>query len=173
MADPARLIAIGKILAPFGVKGWVKVEPYTESPESFQRFKEWRIGRGEPGPGWKQVKVAESRTHSGTVVARLAGCEDRDAALEYSGLEAAVPRSELPKPKKGEVYQADMIGLEVRNKENEVLGKVAGLFSNGAHEVLRIAKDDGSEQLIPMVPAVLDKIDLDAGTVRVDWGSDW
>jgi 16S rRNA processing protein RimM len=119
------------------------------------------------------VEVAESATHSGNVVARLEGCDDRDAALEYQGLEIAVPRTALPKAKKGEVYQADMIGLEVRNRENEVLGKIASLFSNGAHEVLRITREDGSEQLIPMVPAVLDEIDLEAGTVRVDWGSDW
>src|SRR4051812_39163627 len=92
-----RLIVVGRVLAPYGVKGWVKIEPYTESPESLQSFTDqWHLGRGEgggeAGNRWKRVAVAESALHSGNIVARFQGCEDRDAALGYRGMQVAVPR---------------------------------------------------------------------------------
>ena len=155
------------------MKGWLKIEPFTETPESLRSFADWHVGKGEPDESWKLVRVLESASHSGNVVARLEGCSDRDAALEYRSMRVAVPRSVLPAPKKGEFYQADLVGLAVMNMEGEQLGKVAGLFSNGAHDVLRIAKADGGEQMMPLVPQFVRDIDLDGGMLRVDWGRDW
>lgn len=155
------------------MKGWLKIEPFTESPESLRNFADWYFGKGEPDDSWKLIRVLESASHSGNVVARLEGCLDRDSALEYRSLRVAVPRSALPAPKKGEYYQADLVGLAVKNMEGQELGKVAGLFSNGAHEVLRIARPDGGEQLVPLVPQYLREIDLKEGLLRVDWGLDW
>ena len=171
--DTAALITVGRILAPFGVKGWVKVEPYTQTPESLRSFTDWQVGRGEPDASWKAVKVLESASHSGNVVARLEGCADRDAALEYRGMTVAVPRAALPEPEQGEIYQADLMGLTVKNMQDEQLGTVAGMFSNGAHEVMRVARPEGGEQLLPLVPQVVREIDLQAGSIRVDWGRDW
>ena len=168
-----RLITVGKILAPFGVKGWVKVESFTQDPETLGTFREWRIGRGEPTQDWKAVRILECAPHSGLLVARLDGCGDRDAALEWKGMQIAVMRSELPATEEGEYYQADLVGLNVVNELEEQLGRVAGLFSNGAHEVLRVARPEGGEQLLPLVPAVLKAVDLEAGMIRVDWGRDW
>ncbi len=155
------------------MKGWLKIEPFTQSPESLRNFADWYFGKGEPDDSWKLIRVLESVSHSGNVVARLEGCSDRDEALEYRGMRVAVPRSALPATKAGEYYQADLVGLTVTNLEGEQLGKVAGLFSNGAHDVLRIAKVDGGEQLMPLVQQFLCEIDLKAGILRVDWGLDW
>ncbi len=155
------------------MKGWLKIEPYTESPEGLRNFADWYFGKGEPDESWKLIRVVESASHSGNVVARLEGCSDRDAALEYRGMRLAVPRSALPATKTDEYYQADLVDLTVMNMQGERLGKVAGLFSNGAHDVLRIAKADGGEQLMPLVQQFVREIDLGAGMLRVDWGLDW
>lgn len=168
----SQLVLVGRVLVPFGVKGWLKVEPFTESPESLRRFGEWRLGRGEPSESWQTAWVAESATHSGNVVARIEGCGDRDAALMFRGMGIAVPRAQLPAAKPGEFYQSDLVGLQVVNMQREALGQVAGLFSNGAHEVMRV-RHDGGERLLPFVPAIVQGVDLDAGLVRVDWQSDW
>src|SRR5258706_6987239 len=109
MPIPPQMVLLGRVLAPFGVKGWVKVEPFTESPESLRAFGEWRLGRGEPSAAWKKVRVAESATHSGNVLARLDGCEDRDAALVFRGMGIAVPRELLPAAKPGEIYQSELL----------------------------------------------------------------
>ena len=166
------MVLLGRVLAPYGVKGWVKVEPFTESPESLRSFTEWQLGRGEPTGLWKTVSIAESAEHSGNVVARFDGCADRDAALEYRGMGVAVAKNKLPPAKPGEFYLADLVGLQVLNGQGEGLGRVAGIFSNGAHEVLRVDLE-GSERLLPFVPTVVRGVDVNAGILRVDWQSDW
>ncbi len=166
------MVLLGRVLAPYGVKGWVKVEPFTESPETLRFFSEWRLGKGEPTGAWKAVKVAESAEHSGNIVARFDGCMDRDAALGYRGMGIAVAKNALPPVQPGEFYLADLVGLQVVNVQGEGLGKIASLFSNGAHEILRVELD-GNERLIPFVPAIVQDVDVKAGVVRVEWQSDW
>ena len=118
------------------------------------------------------MHVVESASHSGNVVARFDGSEDRDDALKFRGMGVAVPRSELPPTRKNEFYQADLIGLSVVNEQAEQLGKVVEMFSNGGHNVLRV-RHEGGERLIPYVPTVVMDVDLGSGVLRVDWGSDW
>ena len=81
-------------------------------------------------------------------------------------------RESLPETRQDEYYWADLVGLEVVNAESASLGKVTALFSNGAHDVMRIGAGKG-ERLVPFVPAVVRKVDLAAGRIEVDWGSDW
>ena len=84
----------------------------------------------------------------------------------------AVPRESLPPTRESEFYQADLVGLEVRNMDDERLGSVAELFSNGAHEVMRLTGDEG-ERLLPFIEQVVREVDIGAGCIRVDWGKDW
>ncbi len=166
------MVLLGRVLAPYGVKGWVKVEPFSESPETLRLISEWRLGKGDPSGAWLAVHVAESAEHSGNIVARFDGCLDRDAALEFRGMGIAVAKDKLPPVKPGEFYLADLVGLEVVNAQGEGLGQIASLFSNGAHEILRVERD-GKERLLPFVPAIVQNVDVQAGVVRVDWQSDW
>jgi len=166
---PGKLIVMGRILAPFGVKGWVKVETFSESPENLARHQSWWIGsEGD----WRECRVAETERQGSRLVARLEGCESPEAAAKYRGREIAVPREALPPAGAGEFYQADLVGLEVWNLMEERLGTVTGLFSNGAHEVMRVAGEEG-ERLVPFIPHVVREIDMHAGRIRVDWGKDW
>lgn len=169
MAVP-KLIVMGRVIAPFGVKGWIKIEPFTEAADSLGQFPSWWIGRGED---WREFQLAESARHGSALVARLAGCEDRDAAAKFRGTEVAVPREALPPSGEDEFYQADLIGMEVRNLEDERLGSVAGFLRSGAHHpVMRLASDEG-ERLLPFIPSVVKLVDTEAGRILVDWGKDW
>ncbi len=160
---------MGRILAPFGVKGWVKVETFSESPENLARHRSWWIGsEGD----WRECRVAETERHGDRLVARLEGCENPEAAAAYRGREIAVPREALPPAGADEFYQADLVGLEVWNLIDERLGTVTGLFNNGAHEVMRVAGEEG-ERLLPFIPQVVREVDMQAGRIRVDWGKDW
>jgi 16S rRNA processing protein RimM len=163
------LIAMGRVAAPYGVKGWIKVAPFTAAPDALARFGRWWIG----GPdGWEEVEITEARRHGASVIAQLAGCGDRDQAANLRGREVAVARESLPAPAQDEYYWADLVGLEVVNAERESLGKVTELFSNGAHDVMRVGAGKG-ERLVPFVPAVVRKVDLAGGRIEVDWGLDW
>jgi 16S rRNA processing protein RimM len=160
---------MGRVAAPFGVKGWVKITPFTASPAAFAGYR--RLWVGKAGD-WREIAVVESAVHGATVVARLAGCEDRDAAARLKGTELAVPREALPAAGPGEYYWADLVGLEVVNEAGEPLGKVAGLFATGANDVLRVGDGKG-ERLLPFVGTVVKKVDLAARRIEVDWGLDW
>jgi len=160
---------MGRVAAPFGVKGWVKVVPFTASPAALARYRRLWVGRqGE----WREVAVAEAAVHGAAVVARLAGCDDRDAAARLRGSEIAVPREALPAAAPGEFYWADLVGLDVVNAAGEPLGKVQELFSTGANDVMRVGEGKG-ERLLPFIPTVVRKVDLAARRIEVEWGLDW
>jgi 16S rRNA processing protein RimM len=160
---------MGRVAAPFGVKGWVKIAPFTESPAALARYRRLWVGRqGE----WREVAVEEAAVHGASVVARLAGCDDRDAAARLKGVALAVPREALPAAGPDEFYWADLVGLDVVNAAGEALGRVAGLFSTGAHDVMRVGEGKG-ERLLPFVAAVVKKVDLAARRIEVDWQLDW
>ncbi len=160
---------MGRVIAPFGVKGWIKIAPFTEAADGLGQFPSWWIGGGE---GWREFRLAESARHGAVLVARLEGCDDRDAAAKFRGTEVAVPRAVLPPSGQDQFYQADLIGMEVRNLEDERLGSVAGFLRTGAHAVMRLAGAEG-ERLLPFVPSVVKMVDADAGRILVDWGKDW
>ena len=86
-----------------------------------------------------------------------------------------VPREALPDAEPGEYYWADLIGLSVRNEQGIALGKVTGLIEAPAHDVLRVAADDGSgrEQLIPFIEPIVRAVDAAGGLITVDWQKDY
>jgi 16S rRNA processing protein RimM len=160
---------MGRVAAPHGVKGWIKVTPFTAQPDALGRHAIWWLGRAGD---WREVEVAESAAHGPNLLARLAGCTDRDAAARLRGCEIAVPRAALPAAAPDEYYWADLVGLDVVNEQGQALGKVTGLFSNGAHDVMRV-EEGGNERLVPFVGAVVREVDLAGRRIVVDWGLDW
>jgi 16S rRNA processing protein RimM len=165
-----KLIVMGRVIAPFGVKGWIKIEPFTEAADGLGQFPFWWIGRGED---WSEFRLAESARHGSVLVARLEGCEGRDAAAKFRGSEIAVPREALPPSGESEFYQADLIGMEVRNLEDERLGSVAGFLGTGAHHPVMCLAGEEGERLLPFIPSVVKLVDTGAGRILVDWGKDW
>ena len=110
------------------------------------------------------------------LAAKLAGCEDRDAAALFRGRDVAIPREAFPAAGENEFYWADLIGLEVVNEQDEKLGRVTEVFETGASDVLVVQGRDGEaekERLIPFLESVVRKVDLPGRVIRVDWGLDY
>jgi 16S rRNA processing protein RimM len=166
---PEKLVAMGRITAPFGVKGWVKVQPLTAAAKNLLDYPRWWVGRGAD---WQEYEIVEARVQSvNTVVARLAGCEEREAAVRFRGAEVAVPRSQLPQTRPDEYYWADLLGLAVVNGESQELGNIAGILQTGANDVLVVQGE--RERLIPFIAAVIREVDTGTGVVRVDWSAEY
>lgn len=160
---------MGRVVSPYGVKGWIKIQPYTENLEAFCGYTSWWIGK----PGDLSAKtVVQAKVHGATIIAQLEGLQDPETAARLKGAEVAVAREALPAPEADEYYWSDLIGLEVVNEQEEVLGKVAGHLSTGAHDVMRVVEGE-TERLLPFVEAVVRKVDMSARRIRVDWGADW
>ena len=160
---------MGRIAAPFGVKGWVKVQPLTAQARSLLDYPAWWVERDG---GWEKHEVAAAKVHSEKVVAaKLAGCESREAAAAFRGRGIAVPRSELPRTQAGEYYWVDLIGLAVVNGKAQDLGRITGILQTGANDVLVVEGE--RERLIPFIASVVREVDVPAGAVRVEWESDY
>jgi 16S rRNA processing protein RimM len=165
---------MGEIVGPYGVRGWLKVRSFTESPSALLDFAEWWL-KPKRGSAWKKFSRLEGRLHSGSLVVAVGGVDSRDVALALKGFEVGVPRSTLPAVH-GEIYWEDLRGLTVINRTGVLLGEVRGVVEHGAHPLLRVAPRGGAagrERLIPYVPAIVDRLDLEAGRIDVDWGADF
>jgi 16S rRNA processing protein RimM len=156
---------MGRVAGSYGVRGLIRVRPYSAEPEALAAYRKWRIGAEDYG-------VEETKVHSGALLARLAGIGTREQALRLKGKAVSVPRAALPEPEAGQYYWADLVGLEVVNAQGSVLGVVQGLFSNGAHDVMELT-GDRSTRLVPFLPAVVKKVDLEGRRIEVEWGAEW
>lgn len=160
---------MGRIAAPYAVRGWVKIQTFTEYLDSLLDYPVWHLGKGGK---WRAYEVIEAKVHSNHLIAQLEGVNDRNAAEALQGYEIAVPRAELPPAEEDEYYWDDIIGLEVVNLAGESLGKVAGLLESGAHDILRVVAGE-LERLIPFTDPIVREVDTETGRIVVDWGKDW
>lgn len=164
------MVIMGRVAAAHGIRGWVKIQPFTEYVDSLLDYKTWWLGP-EHGP-WREVKPMQWETHAKTLVAQLPDCPDRNAAERLKGLLIAVPRSSLPEQTGDEYYWSDLIGLAVVNESGAVLGTVANLLETGANQVLSV-KGESGEILIPFVASAIKQVDIKNRIIRVDWSTDY
>lgn len=159
---------MGRIAAPFGVKGWIKVQPFTAAAANLLSYTVWWLGRDG---AWVERVVSDAQVHGRSVVAQLEGCNDREAAARLRGMQVAVSRDMLPQTHANEFYWADLIGQKVVNGAAQDFGQVVGILETGANAVLVVAGE--RERLIPFIAEVIREVDLAAGVITVDWGADY
>ena len=186
---PEDAIEVGRILDAWGVKGWLKVLPHSTDPEALLSAGTWYLQTPDvkfrPGfslfSGTVALQIEESKIHSGSVVVKFAGLDDRTAAESLRGTRIFLSRSSFPVASVDEYYWVDLIGLNVVNREGVALGCVRDLMTTGPQSVLCIeytsTLEDGSslgaERLIPFVAAYVDKVDIAGKCITVDWQPDY
>lgn len=168
MADERRLL-MGRITAPHGVQGWLKLHSYARPIGAIFDYRPWALRHRDAE---RVVVPVEWRAQGKGLAFRLADVGDRESAEALVGAEIWIPRDRLPRPKPGEFYWADLEGLAVVTTEGVALGRVSHLLETGANDVLVVQGD--RERLVPFV---MDRhvvsVDLDAGRIVVDWDPDF
>lgn len=156
---------LGRISGVYGTRGWVKLFSYTHPRDNIVGFDAWVI---EQHGKRRRVEVETGRSQGRSVLAKLRGIDDRDAARALIGAQIGVERNALPPCEPGEYYWTDLEGLRVRTVAGEDLGIVDHLLATGAHDVLVLGAD--GRHMIPFVAGeVVREVDLDAGVIVVDW----
>lgn len=163
------MVVMGKIVAAQGIQGWVKVQTFTEYLDSLLDYDVWYLGNEA---AWQATKVLEAKVHGKVVVAKLEGVADRNEAERLKGRLVAVPRAELPEQDEDEYYWSDLIGMTVRNQQDEVLGTVENLLETGANDVLVLQGAHG-QLMLPFIESVVQDVDLAGKIIRVDWKADY
>lgn len=185
---PDDAVELGRIQDAWGVKGWVRIHPHSADTSALLASSDWylqppeaRFARGFSAfSGHVRVQVAEIKTHSDGIVARLEGVDDRNAAEALKGVRISVPRSAFPPADEGEYYWVDLIGLDVFNREGVHLGVVRDLMPTGPTSVLVMeytetvdGVDKTAERMVPFVAAYIDDVDLKARRITADWQTDY
>ena len=155
---------MGRIRAPHGLKGWIKIQPFTQETQGLLDYPEWWVGSGDE---WQQHRISESAVHGSTVVARLEGFTNREAAAGLRGKDIAVPRAVMPQNQEGEFYWNDLVGMEIFHRDARKLGLVTKILETGANTVLVVQGD--KELLVPFIEDVIVSVDLKARMVIVEW----
>lgn len=188
IAWPDDAVEVGRVIEAWGIKGWIRVQPYAADPQAVFSSRRWFLQPPEGKPRPKDapplprlLRITQAKEHGEGVVAAAQELPDRTAAEALKGARIFVPRSSFPTAADNEYYWVDLIGLQVINREGEVLGTVADLLDTGAHSVLRLTYEvtDAlgqprvAERLIPFVAAYIDQVDLPGRRIVVDWGLDY
>lgn len=177
---PEDAVEVGFILGAWGVKGWIKVQPYSSDPKALFSTKRWfvrppaaAVPHRQPASAGRMLRITQAREHGDMVVAKPDGCDDRDAAEAWKSAAVHVSRASFPTAGANEYYWVDLIGLSVVNRQGESLGTVADLIDTGVHSVLRVEAPDAVERLVPFVAAYIDDVSLPERRITVDWGLDY
>jgi 16S rRNA processing protein RimM len=182
---PADAVEVGRIIGPWGVKGEIRVKPFSADAGVLFSSTQWFLQANDQPrpPGAKplqtlpaELQVQRARDQGDSVVAAVQGLSDRDQALALSGARVFVSRASFPATRDDdEFYWVDLIGLAVVNRTGLALGSVIGLIETGPHSVLRIQspQEGAQECLIPFVAAYVDQVDNAARVITVDWEADY
>lgn len=159
----AALICVAKIGAAHGVRGEVKLWPFTENPLAVLNY-----GALTTKDGARQFEVLRAREAKDHLVAAFKDVTTRDDAARINGIELYIPRDRLPDTEEGEYYHADLIGLRAIDAQYQDIGKVAAIHNFGAGDIIEISPPRGPSLLLPFTNAVVPTVDLTAGHVVID-----
>ena len=166
MKNTQPYIKIGKLGSSYGVRGWIKVQSYTEFGLGILDYKPWLISRDDIQ--WKPIEVESGRAHGNGIVVKFVGIETPEDAAKLTGNLIGVPRDRLPPTKENEYYWNDLEGATVIDKDGNVLGKVIYLMETGSNDVLVVKGE--KEHAIPFLPGdVILSVDLEKKEIHVDW----
>lgn len=160
-----RKVCLGVIVGAHGVRGLVRVKPFTETPEGVAAY-----GPVETGDGLRSFPIEAKGMVKDLVLCRLAGIGDRDAAEALRGTELYVSRDRLPAMAEDEGwYHADLIGLRAVGTDGRDYGTVVSVQNFGAGDLLEIAPADGAPTvLMGFTEANVPEVDIAAGRMIVD-----
>jgi 16S rRNA processing protein RimM len=153
-AAPADLVELGRVVSAYGVRGWVKIQPYSTQGNVLLGADSWwlkapaAVHSAGALPCPRQAKVVQCRAHGSTIVARLDTLTDRTGAEAAKGSVVCMPRAAFPPCDPDEYYWVDLIGCQLwgeRDGRPALIGRVADVIDNGAHALLRVVRADATD----------------------------
>jgi len=155
---------IGQIVNTFGIKGQVKVTPFTDDIHQFDRLQTIILEKN----GKKQVKeIEEVKYHKNVVLIKFKGIEDINMAESLRNSYLKIKREEARKLPEDTYYIADLLGLSVYTDDGEYLGKVDDIYATKANDIYVVKDEEGKQILLPGRKEVILQVDLDKETITV------
>ena len=159
----ARTLCVGIITKPFGIKGQVKIHPYTKSPDFFLKHSGLLLIDG------RDFQLVKPKIDPcGEVISWVSGVTDRTKAETLRGQELFVPRGALSPLATDEYYYDDLVNLTVTDDKGTVLGRVDAVYNFGAGTFLEIKRTNGNVGTIPYNSKSIIDINIKNGTIVID-----
>ena len=198
-AEPADLVEVGRVASAHGVRGWLKIQPYSPQADALLGAPLWWFKAPDPALGTgassrpRALNIRARRRQAGQFLAAQAdGITDRDAAESLRGYTVWVPRAAFPSADDDEYYWIDLIGCDFHGLGDagpQLMGRVDQVLDNGAHAVLQVAlgapdaegvfqpvrdaKGRARHVLVPFVAAHVQQVDIQGRRIDSDWPVDF
>lgn len=155
---------LGQIVNTFGVKGQLKVKPFTDHVEQFAELKSILVVRNNE---MTEMKIIEAKFHKDMVLLKLEGIDDMNVAEKYKGSYLKIRREDARELEEGEYFIADIIGSDVYTDTGDYLGKVDDIYNTGAQDIYVVKDELGKQILLPSIKEVILNIDIENQKVTV------
>ena len=155
--EKSKFLEAGEIVNTHGIRGEVKILPWTDSPDFLRRFKTLYINE-------KSYNVVSSFVHKGCVIAALEGIGDVNAAMALKGRTVCFARADAALPE-GHFFLADVLGAKVVTADGAEVGELVDIIENPTQNVYVVKGE--REHMIPAVPEFILNTDVENGVVTV------
>lgn len=159
-----KYLEIGQIVNTFGIKGMVKVKPFTDNIERFSNLEKIYIKNKS---GQTEYKIQEIKYHKNMVLIKFEGIENPEQADLLRNSYLIVDRETEEPLEPGRYYIVDMIGLDVFTDNNEYLGKLEDIYNTGSNDIYVVKNELGKQVLLPAIEDVIKSIDMESKKVIV------
>ena len=159
-----KYLEIGQIVNTFGIKGMVKIKPFTDDINRFDKLKKVYIKNKD---GKKEYQIQEVKYHKNMVLMKLEGIDAVEQADLLRQSYLLVNRDDEEPLEEGVYYIVDLIGLEVYTDEGVLLGNVDDIFNTGSNDIYVVKDGKGKQILLPGIPDVIKDVDLEKGKITV------
>ena len=151
-------LEVGQIVNTFGIKGEVKVTPFTDDINRFDNLKKVYVKTRKED---KLYKVEGVRYHKNMVLLKLEGIENPEQAELLKNAYLEIDREDAIPLKEGQYFIVDLIGLDVYTDEGDLLGKVDDIYNTGANDIYVVKDELGKQILLPGIKDVIKEVILD------------
>lgn len=158
-------LELGQIVNVKGLKGEIKVNPFTENINRFETLNKILIKQKNE---IKEYEIEKVSYHKNQVILKLKGIDTIEAAETLRNYYILINRKDLEPLEPGKYYIADLIGLEVYTEDGIVLGKVDDIYNTGSNDIYVVKDELGKQKLLPGIPDVIKKVDLENSKIIVN-----
>ena len=151
-------LEVGQIVNTFGIKGEVKVTPFTDDINRFDDLKKVYVKTRKED---RLYKVENVRYHKNMVLLKLEGIENPEQAELLKNAYLEIDREDAIPLEEGQYFIVDLIGLDVYTEEGNLLGKVEDIYNTGANDIYVVKDELGKQVLLPGIKEVIKEVDLD------------
>ena len=151
-------LEIGQIVNTFGIKGMVKVKPFTDDIRRFDELKKVYV---EKNSNQTEYEIEEVKYHKDMVLIKFKGIDKVEQAEMLRNSYLTVSRDSVEKLEEGRYYIVDLLGLEVYTDEQILLGTLEDIFNTGSNDIYVVKDKQGKQILLPAIQDVIKQIDIE------------